>query len=110
MIKYRILFYFRDKIGKEIITRYSSNLKTDNVFYTDSNGREMLKRIRNYRPTWNLELKEPISGNYYPVTSKIAIKDEEKQLKLSVLNDRAQGGSSLQDGAIELMVDLFKID
>lgn len=69
----------------------------------------MLKRIRNYRPTWDLELKEPISGNYYPVTSKIAIKDEEKQFKLSVLNDRAQGGSSLQDGAIELMVK-FKID
>ncbi|XP_025265136.1 lysosomal alpha-mannosidase isoform X1 [Camponotus floridanus] len=94
----------KDKIGKEIITRYSSNLKTDNVFYTDTNGREMLKRIRNYRPTWDLELKEPISGNYYPVTSKIAIKDEEKQFKLSVLNDRAQGGSSLQDGAIELML------
>ncbi|CAL1684554.1 unnamed protein product [Lasius platythorax] len=94
----------KDKVGKEIVTRYSSNLKTDNVFYTDSNGREMLKRVRNYRPTWDLELKEPISGNYYPVTSKISIKDEEKQLKLSVLNDRAQGGSSLQDGAVELMI------
>ncbi|KAM0728650.1 Lysosomal alpha-mannosidase [Formica fusca] len=93
-----------DKIGKEIITRYSSNLETDNVFYTDSNGREMLKRKRNYRPTWKLDLKEPISGNYYPVTSKIAIKDEKKQLKLSVLNDRAQGGSSSQDGAVELML------
>lgn len=70
----------------------------------------MLKRLRNYRPTWDLDLKEPISGNYYPVTSKIAIKDEEKQLKLSVLNDRAQGGSSLQDGEVELMVNLFKIN
>lgn len=70
----------------------------------------MLKRVRNYRPTWDLELKEPISGNYYPVTSKISIKDEEKQLKLSVLNDRAQGGSSLQDGAVELMVNLSKFN
>ncbi|XP_020290943.1 lysosomal alpha-mannosidase [Pseudomyrmex gracilis] len=94
----------KDKIGKEIVTRYSSNLKTNGVFYTDSNGREMLKRVRNYRPTWDLELEEPISGNYYPITSKIAIKDEEKQLKLNVLNDRAQGGSSLEDGAIELML------
>ncbi|XP_029158276.1 lysosomal alpha-mannosidase isoform X1 [Nylanderia fulva] len=93
-----------DKIGKEIVTRYSSNLKTDSVFYTDSNGREMLKRVRNYRPTWDLDVQEPVSGNYYPVTSKISIKDEEKQLKLSVLNDRAQGGSSLQDGAVELMI------
>ncbi|XP_011704639.1 PREDICTED: lysosomal alpha-mannosidase isoform X1 [Wasmannia auropunctata] len=94
----------KDKIGKEILTRYSSNLQTDKTFYTDSNGREMLKRVRNYRSTWNLDLKEPISGNYYPVTSKIALKDENKQLKLNVLVDRAQGGSSLQDGAVELML------
>lgn len=65
----------------------------------------MLKRVRNYRPTWDLELHEPISGNYYPVTTKIAIKDEEQKLKLNVLTDRAQGGSSLEDGAVELMVN-----
>lgn len=107
MVKYSLVTnYFSDKIGKEIIIKYSSNLKSDGVFYTDSNGREMLKRVKNYRPTWNLELEEPISGNYYPVTSKIAIKDKEKQLKLNVLTDRAQGGSSLQDGVIELMVNI----
>ncbi|KAG5331257.1 MA2B1 mannosidase, partial [Acromyrmex charruanus] len=94
----------KDKIGKEIVTRYSSNLQTDKTFYTDSNGREMLKRVRNYRPTWNLELMEPISGNYYPVTSKITLKDEKKQLKLNILVDRAQGGSSLEDGDVELML------
>lgn len=70
----------------------------------------MLKRTRNYRPTWNLKLEEPISGNYYPVTTKIAIKDKEKQLKLNVLTDRAQGGSSLQDGVIELMVIILNFE
>lgn len=100
--------HFRDKIGKEIVTRYTSNLKTDGAFYTDSNGREMLKRVRNHRPTWDLELEEPVSGNYYPVTSKISIKDEEQQLKLNVLNDRAQGGSSLADGAVEVMVSSLR--
>ncbi|XP_011872614.1 PREDICTED: lysosomal alpha-mannosidase isoform X2 [Vollenhovia emeryi] len=94
----------KDKIGKEIVTRYTSNLQTDKTFYTDSNGREMLKRVRNYRPTWDLKLEEPISGNYYPVISKIALKDEKKQLKLNILVDRSQGGSSLEDGAIELML------
>jgi len=78
----------------------------DETFYTDSNGREMLKRVKNYRPTWNLKLEELIAGNYYPVTSKIALKDEKKQLKLNVLVDRAQGGSSLEDGVIELMVNI----
>ncbi|XP_015440324.1 PREDICTED: lysosomal alpha-mannosidase [Dufourea novaeangliae] len=94
----------KDKIGKEIVTKYSSTLASNGEFYTDSNGREMLKRMRNYRPTWNLRLEEGISGNYYPVTSKISLKDEEEYLKLSVLTDRAQGGTSMKDGEIELML------
>ncbi|CAK9820569.1 Lysosomal alpha-mannosidase [Anthophora plagiata] len=94
----------QDKISKEVVTRYSSNLNSTGEFYTDSNGREMLKRKRNYRPTWKLDLKEEISGNYYPVTSKISLKDEENLLKLSVLTDRAQGGTSLKDGEIEMML------
>ncbi|XP_001603702.3 lysosomal alpha-mannosidase isoform X1 [Nasonia vitripennis] len=94
----------KDKIGKEVITKYSSNLKNNDEFYTDSNGREMLKRKLNYRPTWEVELQEPISGNYYPVTTKISIQDENNKLRLSALTDRAQGGSSLKEGELELMV------
>lgn len=93
-----------DKIGKEIITKYSSNLNSSQEFYTDLNGRETLKRTRNYRPTWSVKLEEEVSGNYYPVTTKIALKDEEKSLKLSVLTDRAEGGTSMRDGEIELML------
>ncbi|XP_076174533.1 lysosomal alpha-mannosidase II isoform X1 [Ptiloglossa arizonensis] len=93
-----------DKIGKEVVTKYRSNLNSAGEFYTDSNGREMLKRKRNYRPTWKVQLDEEVSGNYYPVTSKIFLKDEEKSLKLSVLTDRTEGGSSMEDGEIELMV------
>ncbi|XP_076763477.1 lysosomal alpha-mannosidase II isoform X2 [Xylocopa sonorina] len=94
----------QDQIGKEIVSKYTSNLNSAGEFYTDSNGREMLKRIRNYRPTWKLDLQEKVSGNYYPVTSKISLKDEEELLKLSVLTDRAQGGTSMLDGEIELML------
>ncbi|KAJ8951614.1 hypothetical protein NQ318_012284 [Aromia moschata] len=88
--------------GKEVITRYTTSLNTNSFFYTDSNGRSMLKRIRNFRPAWNVSLKEPISGNYYPVTSKIVIRDGDTEV--AVLPDRAQGGTSLQDGQIELML------
>lgn len=91
-----------DKVGKEIISRFESNIKSNGVFYTDSNGRELLRRRRNHRDTWDLELLEKVSGNYYPVTAKIAIEDE--KVRLAVLTDRAQGGSSLTDGAVELMV------
>lgn len=100
-------YYFRDMIGKEIITRYYSNLNSSGEFYTDSNGREMLKRKRDYRPTWKVKLQEEVSGNYYPITSKISLKDEERRFKLSLLTDRAQGGTSMKDGEIEMMVKLI---
>lgn len=64
----------------------------------------MLKRIRNYRSDYNYTNEEPVAGNYYPITSRITLKDEEKDIQISVLNDRAQGGTSLESGQIELMV------
>ncbi|PSN50451.1 Lysosomal alpha-mannosidase [Blattella germanica] len=93
-----------DQVGKEIITRFSSPLNSEGLFYTDSNGREMIERKRNFRPTWKLDLHEPVAGNYYPVTSKISIKDQSEKIEFAILTDRAQGGSSLNDGEIELMV------
>lgn len=103
--------------GKEVISRFTTDLKTDSAFYTDINGRETLKRIRNFRPTWKLDLQEPISGNYYPVTTKIVIEDEQAGVKAALITDRAQGGSSLEDGEVELMVhrrclhdDAFGVD
>lgn len=94
-----------DNVGKEVVSRFYTVMKTNGVFYTDSNGREMLTRKRNARDTWKLNLKEPIAGNYYPVTAKIAIED--KKHRLAVLNDRAQGGSSIFDGTVELMVSFW---
>ena len=37
-------FTFSDNQGKEVISKIVTDLKTDKVFYTDSNGRELLKR------------------------------------------------------------------
>ena len=93
-----------DGVGKEIITAYSSlDLDSQNTFYTDSNGRQMLKRVKDYRPTWTLNKTEPVSENYYPVNSRIAIStnNENDQFKqITVLTDRSQGGTSMQDGQV----------
>ncbi|XP_063975684.1 lysosomal alpha-mannosidase-like [Diachasmimorpha longicaudata] len=94
-----------DDVAKEVVVKYSSNLESKGCFYTDSNGREMLKRVRNSRPTWNISmLLEPVAANYYPVTTKMSLVDEGRKLRLSVLNDRAQGGSSINDGELEVML------
>lgn len=96
-----------DSIGREIITRYSTNLATSATFQTDANGRELLTRKRDFRPTWDYKVNEPIAGNYYPVNSRIILQDETNGVSLVVLNDRAQGGSSMNDGEVELMVSQF---
>ena len=82
-----------DDIGKEIIAKYDVKVDSKDQFYTDSNGRQMMLRRRNFRPTWNLNLTEPVSANYYPINSRIFVRDDKNQA--TVLTDRSQGGSSM---------------
>lgn len=102
----RIVVCFRaNRHGIEVISRFTTDLNSKSTFFTDSNGRETMTRVRNYRPTWKLKLdSQRIACNYYPVTSKISIRDDDRNLEAAILTDRAQGGSSLSDGQIELMV------
>ncbi|KAI8490965.1 mannose metabolic process [Branchiostoma belcheri] len=92
----------KDGLGKEIISRFDTDIMSNSMFYTDANGREMLERVVDRRLTWKLNQTEPVAGNYYPVNSRILIKDKSKQL--TVLTDRSQGGSGLKNGSLELMV------
>ena len=124
-----------DNIGKEVVIRYTStdvrnkleNNETNTVFFTDSNGREFMKRILNTRESWDYGStdssrisSQPVSGNYYPVNAAIFIESNQinetgnkaqfsdlllpRRSSLCVLTDRTQGGSSLSEGSIELMV------
>lgn len=94
-----------DDIGKEVITKFTTNLDSGDVFYTDANGREILKRVRNHRDTWPLDVHEPASGNYYPVNTRIMIRDEDQNSQLTIITDRSQGGSSLSSGELEVMIN-----
>ena len=75
--------------GKEVITRYKTNISSAEHYYTDSNGREMQTRIKNFRPTWKLNVTEPVAGNYYPVNALAYIKDDKAQF--TILTDRSEG-------------------
>ncbi|XP_064486675.1 lysosomal alpha-mannosidase-like isoform X2 [Ornithodoros turicata] len=86
--------------GRDIVTTYATDLRNNGVFYTDSNGRQSMKRTLKEGSDFAL----PIPSNYYPVVSWIYIQDQYKGLQLSVIPDRAQGGTSFKDGMIELML------
>jgi len=93
-----------DGLGKEVITLFDTSLNTDNTWWTDSQGLEFQQRWLNFRPTWNLTVYEPVSGNYFPVDVAMYIQDTDQNLQLSVVNDRSDGGSSLENGEMELMI------
>ncbi|CAG4969461.1 unnamed protein product [Colias eurytheme] len=93
-----------DELGKEVFIRYTTDLENGGVFYTDANGRQTMKRIRNRRPTYQPYNLNKVTGNFYPVTSKIYIEDTKKNIRFSIFNDRSQAGASLLDGALDLMV------
>ena len=89
--------------GQEVILHFSfDKIKNDGVFYTDSMGLEMQERRVDYRPTWDLYRTQPVSENYYPINHGITIKDD--KMTLEILNDRSQGGTSLEDGTVEFMI------
>ncbi|GMF13523.1 unnamed protein product [Phytophthora lilii] len=96
-----------DKKGKEVIVRFDAgdSIASDGTLFTDSNGLEFVKRMRNHRDTWNLTLHdntEAVAANYFPITTGAYIKDAKRQL--NVVTDRAQGAASLVDGQVEVMV------
>jgi len=72
--------------GLEVITRYTTDIPSRGLFFTDSNGREMQKRTLNQRPSWNLTVTEPVAGNYYPVNTAAALRGPAAEL--TVLVDR----------------------
>ncbi|CAD7944036.1 unnamed protein product [Amoebophrya sp. A120] len=70
----------------ELVTSWNTDVENveaetgQNIFYTDANGREMLKRVtdggRDFTPYNFTDEGEPIAGNYYPVVAAISIKQE----------------------------------
>jgi alpha-mannosidase len=106
-----------DGIGKEVIIQYNSTdlavtaSGDDSVpWYTDSNGREFQKRIRNFRPTWKLNPTEPISQNYVPINAAAYINATGtvggvlQSSLFGVVVDRSQGVASQADGSLEIML------
>lgn len=73
----------------------NSQEKSQTVFFTDTNGFSLEKRVNTK--------KLPYQGNHYPITSSVHIQDATR--RLSLLVDRAHGASSPERGRLELIFD-----
>ncbi|VDP01944.1 unnamed protein product [Schistosoma margrebowiei] len=109
-----------DMIGRETIIRYTIDgndvqYRDTGEFFTDSSGRRLIKRLRNRRDDWSLPIQydeiQNITGNYYPIVNRIMIKNillewlnEKIPFGLAIYTDRSHGGTSLNDGELELML------
>ena len=49
-------------VGHEVITRYSTDIASGARWYSDNNAKELSERRRDYRPTWNYTVNEPVAG------------------------------------------------
>ncbi len=61
-----------DVYGKEVILVYDSlgTVRSDGVFWTDSNGRQFIRRVRDRRSyPFTGYKQEPVASNYYPITT-----------------------------------------
>jgi lysosomal alpha-mannosidase len=55
-------------------------------------------------------LEEPVASNYFPINTWISMKDQDTSKTLVVVTDRSQGGGSIQDDSLELMVHRRLLD
>ena len=87
-----------DNKGKEVTLNFQTKYANSNTFYTDSMGLEEQTRVLNYRPSWKYEVNEPTAGNYYPINSFIKMKNSNNNRTVTILTDRSQGGSVINQG------------
>ncbi|XP_003788972.1 alpha-mannosidase 2 isoform X1 [Otolemur garnettii] len=85
----------RKVYNREIAMRISSDIKSQNRFYTDLNGYQIQPRVT--------MRKLPLQANVYPMTTMAYIQDAEHRLTL--LSAQSLGVSSLSSGEIEVIMD-----
>ncbi|KAF0700989.1 Aste57867_8435 [Aphanomyces stellatus] len=94
-----------DHQGRETIVRFDTSIASEKTWYTDSNGLDFVKRVRNCRETWNLSLhddEEAVAANYVPITMATYVRD--KSTQFNVVTGRAQGVACSKEGSVDIMV------
>merc|ERR1712113_155443 len=82
----------------EFITKFSTDLSSQNEFFTNQAGLEYVKR--KYFPFWD----ERIAANYYPSSGATYIEDLSEDIRFSTIVNQGHGVASLRDGEFEMML------
>eukprot|EP00759_Apiculatamorpha_spiralis_P005848 PhF_6_TR13441/c0_g1_i1/m.21474/K12311/MAN2B1, LAMAN; lysosomal alpha-mannosidase len=93
-------------VGKEIVMRVDSEVNSTDVWYTDSQGLEVERRVRDQRPDYDYTPTEPVSGNFFPTYSFTYLVDSNGNTNrnMVVVGDRARAAASLSSGSLEMLV------
>uniref|UniRef100_A0A8D0KRJ9 Alpha-mannosidase n=1 Tax=Strix occidentalis caurina TaxID=311401 RepID=A0A8D0KRJ9_STROC len=85
----------RDHINKELALRLSTDIESDDTFFTDLNGFQIQPR--------RYQRKLPLQANFYPMPTMAYIQDAQSRLTLHTA--QALGVSSLGSGQLEVILD-----
>ncbi|KAH7982627.1 hypothetical protein HPB52_006179 [Rhipicephalus sanguineus] len=83
-------------VSREIVTRYSTNLQNDGIFYTDSNGRTTIERRRGPMAKKGTDNWKTTGSQYYPVVSWVYIKVHRRLVE----DDGCGLGEALNDTSV----------
>lgn len=85
----------RSKENFELALRFSTSISSNDEFFTDLNGLQMIKRRR--------QTKLPTQANFYPMSAGVYIEDDAS--RMTIHSAQALGVSSLASGQVEIMLD-----
>jgi lysosomal alpha-mannosidase len=119
-VEYRVgAIDISDGKGKEVLSRFDTDIKNGEEWGTDVNGMQVDLRKRDTRaPLWPggpeyFNQTDAVAGNYFATNTLAFIADSStndfttdapQRRRFSVLIDRAEGSSSLKEGSLELMI------
>eukprot|EP00760_Papus_ankaliazontas_P016481 PhM_4_TR16801/c0_g1_i9/m.51945/K12311/MAN2B1, LAMAN; lysosomal alpha-mannosidase len=89
--------------GKEVVMRFDTSVSSGAVWYQDSQGLEVQRRVRDSRPNYPYTVTEPVAGNFFPSNVFTYIADDKGQ-NLGVLADRSRASASMSSGSVEFLV------
>ncbi|XP_051978697.1 alpha-mannosidase 2-like [Xyrauchen texanus] len=85
----------RGEFNREIAMRITSDLNSEDRFFTDLNGYQVQPR--------KTMAKLPLQANFYPMTSMAYLQDS--SARLSLLTAQSLGAASLKSGQLEVILD-----